>query len=180
MLRSLLLFLTTDQRHANSTLHESPTTPVQPWRSRGKTEPIPPINSYGAISFSPSASSSSHVALTQLRPAARDHSLSLLDRVSADLIPFATHFHGIFSFYRSTEALDTQSVSNVLAVGCEDRALIHIDTEGHRYRQSRRHSETMGHRSPGAWPESLQTYRERRRERPCRNFAPTERLVCCP
>ena len=121
-----------DQRkHSHS---ESPTTLTldQPWQLRGKFEHdplIPPITAYGSIPISRSASSSSHSASTPLLPAHHDHSPSLCGRASADFIPFAENLRGIFSFYRSSEVSDTQSVRSILAVGYGDRALIRIDTE---------------------------------------------------
>jgi hypothetical protein len=169
MLRSLFSLTTDQHKHHNHaddrTARESPTALDHPWQTRGITENdplIPPITAYSSTSFSRTVSSSSRATQTPLHPACRDHSPSLLGRVSADLIPFAAYLRGIFSFYRPSEVSDTQPVRNVLAVDCEDRALIHIDTEGYRYRQSGRHSETLDLRSPGTWPESWEAHRERR------------------
>jgi hypothetical protein len=107
---------------------ESPPTLDQPWRFRGKSEHDPlilPITAYGTLPISRSASSSSHSASVPLHPARRDHSPSLFGSVSADLIPFAEHVRGIFSFYRSNEVSDTQSVRSVLAVLRRSRADSH-------------------------------------------------------
>jgi hypothetical protein len=61
------------------------------------------------MAISRSISSSSSVT-PRLRPASGGQSPSLFDKVSADLIPFATYLRGIFRFYRSREVSDTQQV----------------------------------------------------------------------
>jgi len=88
-----------------------------PWHARGRSEHdplIPPITAYGSITRSVS-NSSTHSVPPTLLPASHAHEPSLLDRVSADLIPFAEYLRGIFSFYRSSDVSDTQSVRKVLS-----------------------------------------------------------------
>jgi len=60
------------------------------------------------MTISRSISSSSQSVTPRLLPASSGQSPSLFDKVSADLIPFATHLRGIFRFYRSREVSDTQ------------------------------------------------------------------------
>jgi len=84
------------------------------WKTRGRSDHdplIPPITAYGSIPVARSVSnSSSHSVPPLLSPASHVHEPSLLDRVSADLIPFAEYLRGIFSFYtRSSDVSDMQS-----------------------------------------------------------------------
>ncbi|KAI0251070.1 Bestrophin, RFP-TM, chloride channel-domain-containing protein [Lactifluus subvellereus] len=98
----------------------SSSTAVDPqWYPRGaslssQTDPL--ITAFGSISRT--ASDSTQYAPPQLLPASRDHSPSLLGRVSADLIPFVAHLRGIFSFYKSRMVSDAQPVGAVLRSRC--------------------------------------------------------------
>jgi len=127
-LYSLLLSLTTEQRrehpHAHGIVSKAPTATDRLWRGRGRSERdplIPPITDHETSSLARTASNnSSHSVPPALLPASRDHVPSLLGRVSADLIPFASHIRDIFGFCRSREVSDTQFVRSFLAIGCED------------------------------------------------------------
>ncbi|KAH9991200.1 Bestrophin, RFP-TM, chloride channel-domain-containing protein [Russula compacta] len=81
--------------------NSSATATVSPlWHAPGYSENdplIPPITAYGSISLSRSASNASQPSPLPLLPACGERPLSLLDRVSADLIPFAAYLSGIFS-----------------------------------------------------------------------------------
>ncbi len=99
------MFLTRDQHHAHCIVNQSPTAV---WHQRGKSAHsplVPPTTPYTpmSIAHSVSGASSSHSVPPPLLPASSQHSPSLLDRVSADLIPFAPYLRGIFKFYRPSE-----------------------------------------------------------------------------
>jgi len=150
-----------------------------PRHAHGRSEHdplIPPITAYGSITHLVS-NSSTHSILPTLLPASHAHKPSLLDQVSTDLIPFAEYLCRIFSFYRSSDVSDMQSVCKVLLRihSFEGRSHAYFTLMiGGRYRWSGRHPEMLGHWSPGASPKSLQTYHKRQRECPCRDFASTE------
>jgi hypothetical protein len=132
-LHHFVLLLTADQHHAHHIVSESPTAVDRPWRRRGKSEQdplIPPITAYGSVSIARTASGSSGPVPPTLLPASNHRSLSVLDRVSGDLIPFAEYLRGVFSFYRFSDISDTQPVRTVLATDREAPALIRIDGRG--------------------------------------------------
>jgi putative membrane protein len=129
------LFLTRDQHHAHCIASQSPTAIGERWHHRGKSTHsplIPPMAPYSAMSIARSVSgaSSSHSVPPPLLPASSQHSPSLLDRVSADLIPFAAHLRGIFMFYRSDGKSNRQPVCTLHATDCRTPALIRIDGRG--------------------------------------------------
>lgn len=125
-------FLTRDQHHAHCIASQSPTSVGGPWHHRGKLAyssliPTVTLRSPMSIARSVSGTSSSHSVPPPLLPASSHHSSSLLDRVSADLIPFASYLGGIFKFYRSSSKSDGQPVRIVHATDCRTPALIRID-----------------------------------------------------
>jgi hypothetical protein len=130
-----ILFLTRDQNHAHCIASQSPIAVGEQWHHRGKSTHsalIPPTSPYTPMSIARSASgaSSSHSVAPPLLPASSQHSASLLDRVSSDLIPFAPYLHGIFKFYRHSGKSDIQPVRTVHATDCRTPALIRIDGRG--------------------------------------------------
>jgi putative membrane protein len=130
-----ILFLTRDQHHAYCIASQSPTAVGGPWHHRGKSANsplIPPMTPYSpmSIAHSVSGASSSHSVPPPLLPASSRHPLSLLDRVSGDLIPFVAYLRGIFKFYRPSKKSDRQPVRTVHATDCRTPALIRIDGRG--------------------------------------------------
>jgi hypothetical protein len=126
----LISFLTTYQRHSRSIANISSAANEGPWHHRGKSDHgtlIPQMTPYTPISIVHSISASSTPSVQPpLLPASSPHSPSLLDRVSADLIPFATHLHGIFKFCRSSDKSDRYPVRTVIcATDCRTRADCH-------------------------------------------------------
>ena len=109
------LFLTRDQHHAHCIANQTPTAVGGPWHHRGKSTHsplIPPMTPHTPMSIARSVSgaSSSHSVPPPLLPANSPHSSSLLDRVSSDLIPFASYLGGIFRFFRPSVKSDMQPV----------------------------------------------------------------------
>jgi putative membrane protein len=97
--------------HPHNITSKSPNAADRPWLARGKSGNgplIPPITAYGSVSISRTVSSSSRSVRPALLPASSQHSPSLIDRVSADLIPFAASIRGFFNIFRSNEISDTQ------------------------------------------------------------------------
>jgi hypothetical protein len=126
LLHPSILFLTIDQHHAHCIANQSPTAV---WHQRGKSAHsplIPPMTPYSPMSIAHSVSGASSTLSVPpaLLPASSHRSLSLLDRVSADLIPFAPYLRGIFRFYRASWKSDKQPVRTVHATDCRTPALI--------------------------------------------------------
>jgi hypothetical protein len=127
LLHPSIWFLTRDQHHAHCIANQSPLAVVGPWHHRGKsTHSDTPMS----IARSASGATSSHSVPPPLLPASSQHSASLLDRVSADLIPFAPYLHGIFKFYRHSGKSERQPVRTVHATDRRTPALIRIDGRG--------------------------------------------------
>jgi len=118
-LRGELGIIYEDLYHLVKPLHEhhahgiASQLPTATWHHRGKSAQnplIPPTTPYTPISIARSVSgaSSSLSVPPPLLPASSHHSPSLLDRVSADLIPFAGYLREIFRFYSLSGKTDRQ------------------------------------------------------------------------